>query len=479
MTASRGAHTVPAFTSGDSAAQSNGVSSSSIIDTGGSNDWTVADMRFHEILKFYSKDARSPERQDACEVVKRLSPQEQDVAATCSYAFWYLSCKFRSRSKDGDNGDNSNNRRLPDEWRFGAAVREAIRHLEGVDSVEEAVKLLKGTLKFHMDKQTRQYRCCVQMLDGVTVNDIMIPTDDVPTDTNHATAEEMERRKARIHHEMTNVQPFVTRGHDRDLRSIIFAFPRNAAGDEEGFVDSILYTMERAVACVEFRSKGRQDKIVAVLDSQGSTSPSMKACKAAVNILQLHYPGRLKNLIILNPPYLLLGIYKMLKPFMDPDTAAKFIVVKGTKQTETEMAKLVDASQAMPMMIPSGELRSKVDVETYLYQRPFFCLYDDDGKEYNRPGDAELMASVGGPTDVTISSKHSTSDRKITATASHDPQRAKSKGSMPASTATTLESNNLVVVRSLAVGELVMANIGSNDGDDDDDLHPRVVMVQA
>jgi CRAL/TRIO domain len=347
-----------------------------------------------------------------------------------------------------------------------------------VDTVERALQLLRDSVKFHADNQTREYRHCVKMPDGLILDYVMTGSGDDPGDVTGA-ADRRERRKARIHHEMTAVQSFVTRGHDRDLRSVIFASPRNAAGDDDAFIDAVLFTIERAVACTEFQSMGRQDKMVAVMDCQGSTSPTLKACKAAVNILQQHYPGRLKNLIIMNLPYVLMGIYKLIKPFMDPRTAAKFVLVKGAKQTETEMAKLIDASQAMPIMIPTGQLRSEVDVETYLYLRPFFCLYDDDGKVYSRPADADLLSRVKTPSSLGHYTETQPTRDEITATASsHDDHHA-TKSNTRSTAATTDPPTTAhhirkpVAVRTLAVGELVI----DDDADDGRRLRHRVVLV--
>lgn len=447
----------------DTRTRTNGITA--FPDVMKDGDVAFSDARFQEILQFYHDEAQRPEHRQACEVVNRLSPEEQQEAANSSYAYWCLSAKLR-RSSNGSP---------PAEWRFGAAVREATRHLEGVESVEQALKLLKGTVKYRAGNQTWQYRCCIQMPDGVSLDDAMADNDGAPsTDAN--AAKQMELRKSRIHHEMTTVQPFVTRGHDRDLRSIIFAFPRSAPGDEESFIDSIVYNVERALACTEFQSSGRQDKIVAVMDSQGSTSPPMKACKAAVNILQQYYPGRLKNLIILNPPYFLLGIYKMIKPFMEPDTAAKFVIVKGVKQVEVEFAKIIDAAQAMPVMMPHGQLRSKVDVGAFLYQRPFYCLYDDEGKEYNLPVDDEVRGVVTSSPARAILQRHAVRG-KTTGTAPHHHHATKSKRATTATTTTTKHHvrSKLVAVRTLAVGELTIIGTGR----DDDDLQHRVEMVQA
>jgi hypothetical protein len=67
----------------------------------------------------------------------------------------------------------------------------------------------------------------------------------------------------------------------------------------------------------------------------------------------------------------------MVKPFLDPATSDKFLFVKGDKQKEMELSKIIDQAQAMPSMLPGGRLTGDVDCNKYLYEVPFHLLYDE------------------------------------------------------------------------------------------------------
>lgn len=210
--------------------------------------------RCWQILEFYQAEAGKSEHDSARWLVEQLSQDEQEVAARCSYAYWYLS-------------------RLPQEQhaspiesaRFASAMREAIRHENCADDREEVLKLLKTTLDFHKTHKSTLYRTCMfESEDGRCSDSI----DDMFLS---------QQRRERIHEEMLNFQTHVVRGHDKEDRAIFFAFPRKAAGkpdQEQLFVDAILYTMERALACSEFRSIGRQDELFLRCRLQGGILPS-------------------------------------------------------------------------------------------------------------------------------------------------------------------------------------------------------------
>ena len=200
-----------------------------------------------------------------------------------------------------------------------------------------------------------------------------------------------QQRRDRIDDEMTNHQMNVVRGHDREDRAIFFAFPRKTTrksdnrSEEDAFVDSILYTVERAVACSEFVSVGRQDQIVCVVNTKGGSCPSFKTLQAAIGVMQRFYPARLKHCFVLHAPYLVTALFKMLKPFMDPVTASKFIFPSGSKSSHNKgggnhpslVSELIDESQAMPVLMPGrGRLSPNVSVDRFLYDVPFHELYD-------------------------------------------------------------------------------------------------------
>jgi CRAL/TRIO domain len=373
------------------------------------SDVDVTFVRCQEILEYYVVKATQPDQADACRLVDEYimsaggssSSDDDDIetVAETSYAYWY----YRRNYKQNEVNDSSLVTELLKQYRRAAAVREASRHLEG-ETFDDAVTNLKKTIEFHSTHQTTTYRdCCSMTTTSMTktsnnLDNTTSTTDSVSSVTSSSTADNngtaisaakvanlvllRDQRRTRIQQELTSAQTYCVRGHDREDRAVIFAYPRKVSGgDDESFVDTIVYTMERAVACSEYTSGGKQEKIVCVLDSRGSASPSMKACKEAVNILQNHYPGRLKNLIILNPPFVLMTIYNMIKPFLDPDTRSKFIIVKSDKQKIAEISKLVDVSQAMPAMLPGGQLTSDVDPKMYLFNIPFHRLYDDGGND--------------------------------------------------------------------------------------------------
>jgi len=316
--------------------------------------------RCNQILSYYADEANKPENEIARWLVDRLNEEEQEVAAYCSYAYWFLSTQQESP--------------MGQSVRYATAMREAIRHRNCADTKEEILKLLRGTIVFHKTNKTHLYRTC--MTRNNDVNKATESLDDVFLS---------QKRKERIYDEMANYQTNVVRGHDKEGRSIFFGFPRKLAGkpDSEGeqaFVDSIIYTLERSLAATELNSLGRQDELFCVLDTKGGSCPPFKTLQAAVGTMQQFYPNRLKHCVVLNAPYILAGIWKMLKPFLDPTTASKFIFPSSRskgKGKPSMVDELIDESQAMPVLMPGrGKLSPDVDVDRFLYEVPFYSLYD-------------------------------------------------------------------------------------------------------
>ena len=350
--------------------------------------------RCREILAYYEDEYRKSDHQMARWLVEQLTREEQEVAARCSYAYWFLS---QRASKPATTSATT----ITESVRLSTAMREAIRHTDCADNAKDVLKIFRTTLEFHARNKTTLYRTCMLRTTAATTTTISEPTETNATRGTETTAvstssiatvssneneqQLSQERRERIHDEMNNYQTNVVRGHDRENRAIFFAFPRKTAGtsdSEQAFVDSLTYTMERAVAASEFRSIGRQDQIVCVLDTKGSSCPPFKTCQAALGILQHFYPGRLKTCVILNSPYLVTALFKMMKPFMHPITVSKFLLTKAkrnnnNKEEDSVLSRLIDDSQAMPEMMPGrGKLTSKVNVDRYLYSVPFYRLYD-------------------------------------------------------------------------------------------------------
>ena len=177
------------------------------------------------------------------------------------------------------------------------------------------------------------------------------------------------------------LQTAVVRGKDKQNRALVLIFPRTSAETtDDEFVLTQLYTMERAIACTEIASEGREEKVLAVLDFssfQSKYAPSLQAVKSLVSILQTKYPERLKNLVVIDPPFWMRSVYALIKPFLDPETRAKFILASGSKKKVQIISEFVDDEHAMPFMIPTGKLTSEIDLDHFLTRVPFHSLYDD------------------------------------------------------------------------------------------------------
>jgi hypothetical protein len=350
-------------------------------------------------------------------------------------------------------------------------MREAIRHENCADDREEVLKLLKTTLDFHKTHKSTLYRTCMfESEDGRCSDSI----DDMFLS---------QQRRERIHEEMLNFQTHVVRGRDKEDRAIFFAFPRKAAGkpdQEQLFVDAILYTMERALACSEFRSIGRQDELFCVVDCKGGSCPPFKTLQAGVSVMQKFYPGRLKRLVVLNAPYLITATFKMIKPFLDPVTAQKFAFpsskAKAAGKDSCLISSLIDESQAMPALMPGrGKLSPTVDAERFLYEVPFHELYDCElpgGVEHpilNKPSSPAYMRSESQSTSSLSVTESYTESSSIDSGRTNNSKSRMSLGGIRFRSSKHKQnrrSKNKVVkvsVRSLAIGKLALEEDGASE----------------
>jgi len=423
--------------------------------------------RCREILAYYEEESQNPEHDMPRWLVEQLTREEQEVAAQCSHAYWYL---VQHSLKRTTASTSTSTHRVPirESTRFATALREAIRHRDCAETAEDVLKMFRATLDFHRRNKTTLYRSCM-------TKEVFAENDDSRLLS--------KQRRERIDNELKHFQNKFVRGHDREDRSIFFAYPRvkpGTADDEEAFVDSLTYTMERAIAASEFQSIGRQDQILCVLEAKGCSCPPMKTCQAALGVLQHFYPGRLKSSVVLNPPYLVSALFKMVKPFMHPITVSKYLLMKVKQSEDSILSSLIDESQAMPEMMPGqGKLTSKVDIDHYLYSVPFYRLYDytSGGKETvtatKSPLRLHQKTEEKQPIDLTACSTASLSPCSVTPTSvSSDSEkkrfrfRRKSSGGRRRK---SLERDTMqqkpnarmqagISVRSLAVGKLVIHN---------------------
>jgi hypothetical protein len=122
------------------------------------------------------------------------------------------------------------------------------------------------------------------------------------------------------------------RGFDKEGVPLIYMKPvKENTKDHTGNIKHLVYSMERAVACMEAKGQGNT-KLSLVIDYDGYTSahaPPMKTALETLNILQSHYPERLKHAYCVRAPFIFYAFFKMVSPFIDPVTRAKICMLKN------------------------------------------------------------------------------------------------------------------------------------------------------
>lgn len=286
-----------------------------------------------------------------CQLVESLTLEEQESAARTSYVYWHAATYGGEPPSD--------------ELRLKMAMREAQRHTVGPHGYDRALEALKATCAFRKDRKLELFRTLF---------------DEYPPQYGNEEEKELANEyQAHIRHDLSK-QKVVVRGMDKESRAIIIVFPRTCpeAISEDCFINTQLYMIERAIACTEVLSEGREDQIVVVLDFgslKSSCNPPVKSVRELIWILQNHYPQRLRNLVIVNAPLWMRGFYSVLSPFVDSYTKTKFrIAKKGDKQA---IQDIIDSDQAMPFLLPNGKLCAHVDTDHFIHNVPFQCLYDE------------------------------------------------------------------------------------------------------
>ena len=210
------------------------------------------------------------------------------------------------------------------EFRLEMAMREAQRHAVGPHGYDRALEALKATCAFRKNRKLELFRTLF---------------DKNPQYETHEEKELADKYRAHIQHESSNKRLWSLRGMDKESRAMILVFPRTCPETITSvdllFLNFQLFMIERAIACTESLSQGKEDQIVVILDFgnlKSSCAPSCKVMKQLIWILQNHYPQRLRNLLITFAPFRMRGIYKVFSPSVDPYTKTKFRMASGDKQ---------------------------------------------------------------------------------------------------------------------------------------------------
>ncbi|KAL7578218.1 hypothetical protein ACA910_012642 [Epithemia clementina (nom. ined.)] len=293
------------------------------------------------------EDKEREDEQEMMNLLAELTPAEVEIAAQTSYAYWLATLSEKPPTVAE---------------REKMALRELRRTLFK-NPYKKALTMVKETVQQRVEMRIDIIRSCF--------------LDKIEYDSVEETALAI-KVKEMVESDMTK-QICVVRGHDKGNLAILTVFARKALGEsDEAFLMLMLYAMERATAATEFLSMAECEKIMVILDFgsfDSAVAPSWKASKSVAKVLQNHYPERLKRLVILDPPFWIKAMYKMVSPFLDPLTKKKFVVCSGPEQKRVVMEEFVEPEQAMPFMRPDGKLTGEVDVQHYLRGVPFHMTY--------------------------------------------------------------------------------------------------------
>lgn len=302
---------------------------------------------------------------DICrEMVTSLSAEEMEQAARTSYAYYVAAT----------SSDESLHKLATDEARQNMAMRMARRHLlQMKGDQQEATRIMKVAIAFRRERNVDALRHCFAVAHDGKCASLSIREDELPD------AALRESFRSMIKNDLDR-QPMLVRGHDLSNRAILIKFPRiSTETDVEAYVMAHIYVAERAMASTEILSRGKEEKIIVVFDFadySSSCKPPLSAMRLLVPLLQTNYPERVDHIVIVEPSFWMRAVFKLLSPFMDPHTMEKIVLVNGEEQRINKLNPLVSVEQAMPFMLPNGQLSSKVDINHYLENVPFFSLYD-------------------------------------------------------------------------------------------------------
>lgn len=140
----------------------------------------------------------------------------------------------------------------------------------------------------------------------------------------------------------------------------------------EAILYSASYMLEKAIACSERRSQGRQSRVSVVLDFRGAnmrnknqTLPISIALELA-ELMKDHYPDRLWTITMIDAPFLARFAWPIFRPFVNHIVQGGVKFVTGRKQIQKTFG---------PKML-HFDRASNLDMDKF-FQLPFDHAYED------------------------------------------------------------------------------------------------------
>jgi hypothetical protein len=155
--------------------------------------------------------------------------------------------------------------------------------------------------------------------------------------TEHDTKDHVDMRNILIQENKTG--KIYTRGYDSEGRALFYMTPaRENTNNELNNMRHLVWNLEKAIACTARQSvqigasKKPLEKINLMIDYDAfklSNAPPMSTTKYTLEILQKHYPERMKHAYLLHPPLVFRAFWTLIKSFVDPITKEKIVFCSG------------------------------------------------------------------------------------------------------------------------------------------------------
>ncbi|CAL9085955.1 unnamed protein product [Musa textilis] len=134
--------------------------------------------------------------------------------------------------------------------------------------------------------------------------------------------------EAEIRKDLSQKKVFM-QGFDKTGQPIVVAFGAkhyHAKRIMNEFTSFVIYVLDRVCA----RMPTGQEKFTCIGDLKGwgLSNCDIRACLAALDIMQNYYPERLGRVFLVHVPYLFMKAWKIIYPFIDKNTRKKFVFVE-------------------------------------------------------------------------------------------------------------------------------------------------------
>jgi len=244
-----------------------------------------------EILSSGPSFASQDDETQCRSILESLSEEEAEIAACTSYVYWL----WRTVGKDTTV------------YRDNSALKEVRRHFIGEQrNSSNALSSVRESCSIRKERKIDMLRMC---FDAELQKHVSSKEDKKFVESAERLIEEEMGR-----------QTMVVRGKDKSDRAVVY---RNARGskdiNEQGYYTATLYVADRAFACSEISTKGKEDQIVTVLDYinyESDKVPPLAFVRSSTKVLQRLFPERAKYVFVLDPPMWLQLAYTFVSPFM-------------------------------------------------------------------------------------------------------------------------------------------------------------------